>query len=118
MNFQSRTIQIVAVPPGDAPYWVRERWVGLELPLADSEEHRRFLTFGVLSQPRSLWKQLLALLLGRAEVVEGYAVDAAPAVDILGRSSPEAAAWWRENAPRVIAPGRYLVFHAHVCRRA
>src|SRR5712664_1703512 len=27
-------IRIFAVPPGEAPAWVREKWVGLELPLA------------------------------------------------------------------------------------
>jgi hypothetical protein len=26
------------------------------------------------------------------------------------------AAWWRENAPHLIAPKRYLVFHEEVCR--
>jgi hypothetical protein len=28
------------------------------------------------------------------------------------------AAWWRENAPHLIAPKRYLVFHEEVCRIA
>ena len=28
------TIRIVGVPPGEAPLWVREKWLGLELPLA------------------------------------------------------------------------------------
>ena len=27
------TIRIIGVPPGEAPLWVREKWVGLELPL-------------------------------------------------------------------------------------
>jgi hypothetical protein len=33
------------------------------------------------------------------------------AVDILSASSPDAAAWWRENTPHLFAPDRYLVFH-------
>jgi hypothetical protein len=27
-------IRIIAVPPGEAPLWVREKWVGLDLPVA------------------------------------------------------------------------------------
>jgi hypothetical protein len=27
-------VRILTVPPGEAPGWVREKWVGLELPLA------------------------------------------------------------------------------------
>jgi hypothetical protein len=34
------------------------------------------------------------------------------------RAHPEAAAWWRENTPHLIAPKRYLVFHEEVCRLA
>ena len=26
-------VRIVAVPPGEAPLWVRQRWVGLDLPV-------------------------------------------------------------------------------------
>ena len=50
--------------------------------------------------------------------VAGYAVEAAPAVGILAKVSPEAAAWWHENTPHLIAPKRYLVFHEEVCRVA
>src|SRR5512140_2697360 len=45
-------VRIVGVPPGDAPAWVRQEWVGLELPLAQSSAeaiHAR--TAGVLSGP-------------------------------------------------------------------
>jgi hypothetical protein len=30
----SWTVRIIAVPPGEAPLWVREKWVGVELPVA------------------------------------------------------------------------------------
>ena len=53
-----------------------------------------------------------------SHVVAGYAVEAAPAVGILAKVSPDAAAWWRENTPHLIAPKRYLVFHEEVCRIA
>jgi hypothetical protein len=73
---------------------------------------------GVLSLPRSVLAQWLSVFRGRAELVAGYAVEALPAVDILARAHPEAAAWWRENTPHLIAPKRYLVFHEEVCRIA
>ena len=111
-------IRIVAVPPGEAPLWVREKWVGLDLPVARYSGRRKFLTMGVLSLPRSMPAQWLAVFRGRVEPIAGYAVEALPAVDILAHAHPEAAAWWRENTPHLIAPKRYLVFHEEVCRIA
>jgi hypothetical protein len=73
---------------------------------------------GVLSLPSSVLAQWLAVFRGRAERIAGYAVEALPAVDILARTHPEAAAWWRKNTPHLIAPKRYLVFHEEVCRIA
>jgi hypothetical protein len=118
MNNPNWAVRIVAVPPGEAPFWVRQKWVGLELPVVRYSAHRKFLTFGVLSTPRSWLAQWAAILRGRVEVIAGYAVEAAPAVEILAKASPEAAAWWRENTPHLIAPKRYLVFHEEVCRIA
>jgi len=45
----------------------------------------------------------------------GYPVYADRAVEILAKSSPEAAAWWRENAGKIVAPGLYLLFRADEC---
>ena len=118
MNNPNWAVRIVAVPPGEAPFWVRQKWVGLDLPVVRYSAHRKFLTFGVLSTPRSWLVQWAAILRGRVEVIAGYAVEAAPAVEILAKASPEAAAWWRENTPHLIAPKRYLVFHEEVCRIA
>ncbi len=112
------TIRIIAAPPGEAPLWVRQKWVGLDLPVARYSGRSRFLGLGVLSMPRSWLGQWLAVARGRAEMVGGYAVEALPAVGILGERSPEAAAWWRENTPHLIAPRRYLIFHEEVCRIA
>ena len=111
-------VRIVAVPPGEAPLWVRQKWVGLDLPVMRYAAHRKFLAFGVQSIPCSWPAQWAAILRGRAERVAGYAVEAAPAVGILAKVSPDAAAWWRENTPHLIAPKRYLVFHEEVCRIA
>jgi hypothetical protein len=118
LNKTCWTVRIVAAPPGEAPLWVRQKWVGLDLPVARYAGRSRFLGLDVLTMPRSWLGQWLAVISGRAELVAGYAVEALPAVGILGERSPEAAAWWREHTPHLIAPRRYLIFHEEVCRIA
>jgi hypothetical protein len=110
------TIRIIAIPPGEAPIWVREEWVGLELPALGYSGPRRFFTFGLFSFPRSILAQCWGLLRGRANRISGYAVQSVAALDILATSSPEAAAWWRQNVPYVTDPRQGLVFLAHVCQ--
>jgi hypothetical protein len=97
-------VRIVAPPPGEAPFEVRQAWVGLELPLIPGQvEAQRLTGQQVLSgQP--------------VEAPAGYAVDGATAVAALESVRPEAARWWRENAPDVLARGYQLVFPAGVCR--
>jgi hypothetical protein len=116
MKQSNSAVRIVAVPPGEAPLWVREKWVGLELPLTRYSSRTDFFVLGVLSTPRTWLAQMWAVARGRVKRVSGYAVEGARAVDVLERSSPEAAAWWREHAPQYVAPRRYLVFHEHVCQ--
>ena len=80
-------------------------WVGIELPLRRGEtEPSHLQSVGVLSKQG-------------AEVITGYAVDGRAAVAALASQSPEAAAWWRENAPHVVAPGYRLFFPSEVCER-
>jgi hypothetical protein len=109
------SVRIIGVPPGEAPLGVREKWVGLELPLTRYPAPRDYFTFGVLSQPAECLAQLWAVARGRARRVAGFAVEGARAIEVLERSSPEAAAWWREHAPQYLAPKHYLVFHENVC---
>jgi hypothetical protein len=109
------SVRIIAIPPGEAPLWVREKWVGLELPLLRWQSAKRFISFGAVSGPRTWLPQMWALLRRRSDRVYGFAVDASHAVDILRVASPEAAAWWQKNATEFILPGRGLIFHAEVC---
>ena len=115
MSTTNPTIRIVGVPPGEAPFWVREQWVGLELPLTRHSAPGTFYSFGAVSGPRTCLAQLWGIIRARAERVRGYVVHSVEAVDILASSSPAAAAWWRENVPHLIGPRRYLVFHEHAC---
>ena len=107
-------IRIVSTPPGDAPLWVREKWVGLDLPLVDNER-RRGLGISVNVKYTAL-HHLWAMLCGRFERISGYRVEARRAVDILAGVSPEAADWWRQNTPAILRPGGLFMFHAEACR--
>ena len=107
----SLELHITSTPPGEAPLWVREKWIGVCLPLAQrTSAPRSVRTFGVLSGPREFSARLFALLKGQAKPDSGYIVNSSLAISILDKSSPEAAAWWRENAPHMLAPQRYFVF--------
>jgi hypothetical protein len=110
-------IRIVRVPPGEAPYWVRERWVGLELPLAEGDRGpRESYTSGVLSGPRNRLVALWWGLLDRLQRQTGYAVDAIEAVRILEATAPDAASWWRQNVPRLQRRKRKFLFHQSACQ--
>ncbi len=92
MNFTSFRIRIIEVPPGEAPLWVREKWVGLELPLAQqSPTPISPYTVGVLSRPSNLLATLFALLSGRIKRASGFKVKVTEAMQILESVSPEAA---------------------------
>jgi len=110
-------IRIISIPPGEAPLWVRERWVGLELPLADGDHGpRQTCTSGVLSGPRNRLIALWWALRGRLKRQTGYAVDAIAAVRILEATAPDAASWWRQNVPRLQRRKRKFLFHQSACQ--
>jgi hypothetical protein len=108
-------ICITSVPPGEAPQWVREKWVGLELPTIGSPRARVYSTVGTVSGPISCLGLLAAFLRGRTKRTSGYIVSGEAALKALDEVSPEAAAWWRANAPNFVRRGRYLVFHDSAC---
>jgi len=108
-------IRIVRVPPGEAPQWVREKWVGLRLPLRQRKlAPLSFPVAGVLTGPRTWWSSVLALFRGSTDQVNGYAVSVTAAVDELAKHSPEAASWWRSETPHMFRATRFFVFHAEV----
>jgi hypothetical protein len=110
-------VRIVTIPPGDAPAWVREKWVGLELPLAQSStEASRSRTAGVLSGPESFLGVLAALLRGGYQQRSGFKVDVMQALEVLEIRSPDAAQWWRTNAPHLVKPSRCFLFSEQVCK--
>ena len=106
-----RYLHITSVPPGEAPLWVRECWVGLSLPLAQRRSSSLLvLTSGVVSGPKGILSWFSALFGGRLSFKRGFPVVAQVAVESLASAHPEAAAWWRMNTPHLLKGKRYLVF--------
>ena len=93
-----KEVRIVAVSPGPAPEEVRKAWVGLVVPLGPGE-----------TGPRPA-----RTAAGEEKV--GYVVDSARALPILAAHAPEAALWWKRNAPGYYQPGRSLLFPPEACQ--
>lgn len=107
------SIRIVSTPPGDAPLWVREKWVGLQLPIMGNDMVQ---SSGVsVNVKPTVLHHLWARICGRSETITGYRVEAKHAVDIL------AAVLKQQNGGNKIPPdllrsGRRFVFHVEACR--
>ena len=82
MNKIDWTVRIIAAPPGEAPLWVRQKWVGLDLPVTRYAGHGRFPGLHVLSMPRvdylreagvnkSFWCRSVWSLAGICRIVTG-----------------------------------------------
>lgn len=112
----SPSVKIVRAPSGEAPQWVREAWVGLVLPLKEASL-KTTPNIGVLSGPKSSLGWLWASLTGAPITVTGYLTSAARAIEILARTRPEAAAWWREHAPKFLRDEAEFLFEAQACER-
>ena len=78
------------MPTGEAPEWVRQEWVGLELPLAENPFESLGLELGEVGVAKGV-------LGGEADPsnLEGYIIDTDTAVEILSEKSPKAADWWK-----------------------
>ena len=115
MSQMTRTIRITSVPPGEAPLWIREKWVGLELPTSGPARTRIYHTVGAVTGPISFLGLFAAVLRGRTKKTSGYLVSGRASLKALNEASPEAAAWWCANAPNFVRAGRHLVFHESAC---
>jgi len=114
MPNETRKIRIVQPPAGEAPLWVREAWVGVDLPLVRGSRTRKYRAFGTLSGPKTFWKQIWALVRGRTFPIRGYVVRTDLAIELLSTSAPAAAEWWRENTPHLLRG--ILIFEEEACR--
>jgi hypothetical protein len=89
-------IRIIAPPRGQAPEWVRGKWVGLLLPVENQQA-----------------EGAQAGGLGPPENQGGYPVKTLYAMAILRSNSIHAATWWEENATLADIP--QLVFGRECC---
>lgn len=78
-------IEIIKIPVGEAPRWVRQAWVGLILPLSENVPKKGFFvgvqTVDIINTPEN----------------EVYDVEEKIALQILETKNPQAAKWWREQ---------------------
>ena len=113
MKYTQATVEIRSIPHGEAPFWVREKWVGLKLPtVLQKGSPVSARTFGVLSGPRTWLSQFRAFVCGRTKREFGFVVPVLPAMHALEKRSPEAASWWRENASHLMQRGACFLFEA------
>ena len=114
-GYYSPRIEIVAIPPGEAPEEIRRQWIGLVVP-ALHDRPVRTETTGILTGPRTRFGWWLRLKLRRTETMLGYRVNARTAIETLELSAPEAATWWRSNRPDLMDGKHQIIFPADVCR--
>ena len=107
-------VRIVARPIGEAPEWVRDAWIGLEIPLL-CPGPRTLECVGVLSDQGSFLRRFVQWFIGRPMTISGYVVNARTAVDMLEAHCPQAAEWWRVNTPYHRDGGRNFLFDTPAC---
>ncbi|MBN8886294.1 MAG: hypothetical protein J0I77_11285 [Rudaea sp.] len=115
-----KLVQIVAIPPGEAPEKVRAAWIGATIPLADIEAPQPGLwsSRGVLGKELGFLAQLKRLV--GIPVIEqpsvGYVVEVLAAMEVLKSHAPAAATWWEQHTPHLIKPGKKFLFDASCCK--
>lgn len=114
-----RGIRIDSTPQGEAPIAIRQAWIGLTLPLletAPSAPEAMIVEIG-FRNPASLLSTVKQRLGFRppTTIWQAYTVQAASALRLLERHSPDAARWWQRNTPWLYQPAQILAFDAGCC---
>jgi hypothetical protein len=115
-----KLLQIVAVPPGEAPETIRAAWIGVTIPLANIEapQPNHWSSRGVLGKEYGLLakvKRLFGTPITEQPTV-GYVVEVLAAIEALKAHAPAAAAWWEQHTPDLIKPGAKFLFEASCCK--
>ena len=98
-----KMVRIISTPAGEAPLWVREAWVGLEMPLAKRPEEVS-VTEGVLGGPPD------------PENINGYPIITSLALGALTQKNAGAVQWWVNLFSRSSrGMPKYLVFGKKFC---
>lgn len=93
------SIRIIAIPPGEAPRWVRQAWVGMVLQVDE-------VTAG---------GNQVGVLGGPAQNGDGFSVYATAAFDELYKKDQRALAWWQHNCPHLFRDFARLIFTKSAC---
>lgn len=96
----ARTIEVISVPHGDAPAWVRAAWVGCRFPTSSCEcgHIPQYVTSVLPSEHKGLIPATEYLANPEKyapQKIDGYSIDQAVALEVLEKRNPKAAAWWR-----------------------
>jgi len=94
-------IEVIARPSGQAPEWVRDAWIGIQLE-AKRDNPEGTIYLGVLGGKAS------------QDNIGGYRVNGGKAMKVLTDKNPKAAQWWNDNASFVFLGD--LVFGAKFCK--
>jgi len=112
-------IRIISIPPGEAPLWAREKWVGLTLPVTSSSRGPgpfTTTTFDFVTGPApATLAQFEAGIRGKPKFMSGFHVKTQTALEILETDSPEAAEWWRDQIAHTTTPTNFLLFDKDCC---
>ncbi len=116
------SILITSTPPGEAPFEVREAWVGMKLEIAGTNDinPRQYDVVGIRTKIEGVgWK--IRNFLNRPhptqDVWVGYEVELMPAIWALEKAGRvEAALWWTQNVPHLLSPGQTVIFPSSSCR--
>lgn len=101
MSDTIRRIRIVKTPRGDAPQWVRDQWIGLELPdLGPPQNH---MSYGLITGT-----------LRRHD--HGCCVPMKVALDALTAKCPEAAKWFINKLGPARIEESNFVFDEEACQ--
>lgn len=103
-EYSKYVLLITDTPDGEAPEWVRDQWVGLEIPL----------TVGSVSNAWELEGGAEGVLSGElsASDFDSPIVMALDAFNVLKEKSQDAWAWWSENCPDLFDPDAGFLFNS------
>ena len=94
-------IEIVKTPPGEAPLWVRKRWVGVKLWIDENApDPDKGTEIGIRG--------------GKAKNSGGYPVQTYIAIETLAIHDESASIWWTKNVRLDLIPR--FVFAKDVCQ--
>ena len=98
-------VRIVSRPRGDAPEWVRDAWIGVDVPLSPDHQNegpQLYTGSGVYQDP------------GKYQL-DSYRVLSMEAIDALAQKDSRAANWWKQNTHFYDPRGSFL-FDASSCQ--